>query len=690
MAGLSLAPIVVMSRAQIAARMLRYPEKEKDGTDAPRVLYRDGINCRPETAVEEFAALRRKHGKQGATRKSPARYELPEDGETPVYIQKRRPNGRKYWAVAKDDEEATHVRHEGEVVRESEAIHMIFSAELASVNPNDPKDVQRLFDYVRDVVENNFRATDGTCGVQAKLVAQADGQGMIDENGRRLTDGGKTHVHVVINAVAMKQMTVNGETWEPGRKLSGALTDIEQIKDRHDAFAREHGADHGFRPQEKSRSERRAETRTVTDRRMAAQGKMSNHDTIRAAFETSMEDHRSVDLDGFREVLKEHDVDMNVRVTKSGKNVGQTNLSYRTGDMKQFVRGARLGSHYAFDDTVDEATGEIISGVGSQLEANAAGAPRQGRPAAHQTAPPKPDPVASDEELAEARETMERLAAQERLDAREDRLDAWIDELAHRERTRRKVMLMHRGLDDRTPAGRAELHSMMEVELEQQEAAAAPEPAHVAVPVDVPVPENVPEDVADSAKDERPRSRPSVRLNANLPPVVTVEDILRRRQEKQEQSTAEIAAFEEKARAALETGEDIVEVTTDAERTTAPEQPEPAVEPVRAERPEETPAVSETTEDASEDTEDTQQAVRQQRQVRERQQSAFQQREQQPDFSKPAAAQPEPEPEQPKKKSARQLAEEEVQRELDRRGLGGQQPSPEPEPVMPPPRRRRK
>lgn len=686
MAQLSLAPIVVMSRAQVAARMLRYPEKEKDGSDAPRVLYRDGINCRPETAVEEFAQLRRKHGKQGATRKSPAKYELPEDGETPAYIQKRRPNGRKYWAVAKDDEEATHVRHEGEVVRESEAIHMIFSAELASVNPDDPKDVQRLFDYVRDVVENNFRATDGTCGVQAKLVAQADGQGMIDENGNQLTDGGKTHVHVVINAVAMKQMEVNGETWEPGRKLSGALTDIEQIKDRHDEFASEHGADHGFRPQEKTRSERRAETRTVTDRRMSAQGKLSNHDTIRAAFETSMEDARAVDLDGFREVLGEHDVDMNVRVTKSGKNTGQTNLSYKTGDMKQYVRGARLGSHYAFDDTVDEATGEIISGVGSQLEAKASGAPRQGRPTPHQTAPPKPAPVATEEELAEAQEVMERLAAQERLAAREDRLDAWIDELAAREKTRRRLFLALHGLDDRSAEGRAELHDMMEVELEQQEAAAAasPVPAHAAVPVDVPVPETEPEDVAeDVAKDERSRSRPSVRLNANLPPVVTAEDVLRRRQQTQEQSTAAIAAFEEKARAALDQPETVSE---HAELTEEQEDAEPAVEPVRPvqrpEEPVEAVVESEGSSDASEPDEDTEQAARQHRQVRERQQRAMQQ--EQPDFTRPAS---QPEPEQPKRKTAYQIAEEEIQRELDSRGLGG--PQPEPDPVMPPRRRRK-
>lgn len=117
------------------------------------------------------------------------------------------------------------------------------------------------------------------------------------------------------------------------------------------------------------------------------------------------------------------------------------------------------------------------------------------------------------------------------------------------------------------------------------------------------------------------------------------------------------------------------------------EDAEPVVEPVRAaerpEKPVEAVAESEGSSDASEDSE---QALRQQqRQVRERQQSALEQ--EQPDFSKPAASQPEPEP-APKKKSARQLALEEMERELDRRGLGGQQP--EPDPVMPPPRRRRK
>lgn len=116
------------------------------------------------------------------------------------------------------------------------------------------------------------------------------------------------------------------------------------------------------------------------------------------------------------------------------------------------------------------------------------------------------------------------------------------------------------------------------------------------------------------------------------------------------------------------------------------EDAEPTVEPVRAaDRPEEPVAESE---DASEGAEDSEQALQrqQQRQARERQQRALQQ--DQPDFSKPAASQPEPEPEQPKKKTARRLAEEEMERELDRRGLGGQQPEPEPDPVMPPRRRR--
>lgn len=466
---MTLAPVVTISRSVVAARSLRYPETEKSNSDQPRVLYRDGINCRPETAIEEFARLRHTHGHDGAKalRKVPATYDLPEPGEQATHLRKVYPSGRKHWAEPRDGETATHVRHEGVAyepagraaathrrvgrrwvedpanathvaveggyVRGTEAINLIYSFDLSSVNPHDAADTERAFHYVRAELEEKFSATDGSCAVQAKLVAQADAKGMVDEHGNTLTEGGKFHVHAVLNAVQVKDMEIDGEIFKAGRKLSAKATDIEWLKDRHDQFAREH-QEWGFTPQPKNREERQADKRSTMDRRMAASGRTSNHDTIRDSYEACMNDPRVSDLNSFIEVMHE---DHGITVNARGKK--KPTLSYRLEDMPQSVRGHRLGDHYTYERTL------------SQLEANAAGLPRRKQRPQRKQLPPKPDPIPTIEEIEEARRVVTKLAYEEAL-------ERWIEDWAEEEGLSVERLSIQKDFNSSNSADRQLLH----------------------------------------------------------------------------------------------------------------------------------------------------------------------------------------------------------------------------------------
>ncbi|MDH6238201.1 relaxase/mobilization nuclease domain-containing protein [Cryobacterium sp. CG_9.6] len=385
----------MIGKTAVAARLLRYTEKEKAGGTEPRVLYSEGIRCRVPTAEREFAAVRRVHGKQGAKRKVPAKYELPEPGEVATHVRRARPNGRKYWDVAAGSTAATHVRREGDgYIDEIQAVHVIVSFGLDEVNPDDPEQVRRAFDFVATMM------TDLYPGVQMKLVCQADGAGRA------------AHVHVVQNAVVVERMEVDGQVWEAGRKMSGALTDIGRLRERADDFIKQHGAEYGVEQKLPTVTEQNAEKRSTRDRRMAAKGEISNHDIIRAAFEDSMEDPRSVDLDGFVEVMSEHDVTVNHRVSRAGKPGEKHALSYRLDDMKTPVRGTTLGDHFAFDSTIQ------------QLEDNASGQERERRPEKQRVGAPKATPVPTAQELADAQVVVERLARAERAAQAEDQAAA--------------------------------------------------------------------------------------------------------------------------------------------------------------------------------------------------------------------------------------------------------------------------
>lgn len=463
-------PTIKMLSGEDAAALLKYVDTDKAEQDAPRVLHAAGLLCNPNTATKEFQETRRKHGKQGAVRKAAASYELPDDGEVAVYVRRVGRTGRPSWALANNGETATHLRREGVTYeklthgetdgthrrvgrtwrevdppeathraveggyqKEREVIHMIHSYGLHEVNPDNPDDVLRAFENTVSTVKELFP------GAQAKLIGQADSTGALDGSGQA-----KFHVHVVLNATVARRMEHNGEVWEPGRKLSGALTDIERVRDRADNFLRNH-PENGFKPIEKSSRDRKAEIRRDHDNRMAAQGKVSNDDMLRDAYEDSR-DHlidlhasgQSVDLDTLRSALSARGVETKHDVVGTGRNKGKETLSFwnkdrgtdKNGKM-QWRRGSALGAHFTLMDTVDRTSGEVIPGINSQLEAISQGMGPERRPVRVQAGPAKPLPTMTTEEISDAEHLMVRLAQRERKRrAAEAEIEQWINERA--------------------------------------------------------------------------------------------------------------------------------------------------------------------------------------------------------------------------------------------------------------------
>lgn len=397
-------PVEYAGTTTVASRLLRYTVKPKPGQTAKdRVLHIAGQNCRPGTAEREFAATRRRHGTQGAKRKSPAKYALPEPGEAATHVRRTRPNGRRYWAVAKSGEVATHVRHEGEVVRQAEARHLITSYGRDEVNPEDPEQVAKAFEYV--VARHAAQYP----GEQATFVGQAEGK------------GGKFHVHTTRNATLYQDMEVDGKLYRAGRKLAGDLTDIDKMRERADRFLTEHGDEYDLVPQRlPSVAERKKERRNQRDRRMAAEGALSNQDQIRHAFGAAMDDSRAVDLDTWKAVMADHGVTVTEPGWRRGKSPKVPRLSYQLSGMATPVRAKTLGEHY-----------EHASALG-QLAAKAHGRPRAHRPEFVKAGVPRAAAQSTGEELAAAYEAMARMAREERgLRAAEDEVYRWVAAQAH-------------------------------------------------------------------------------------------------------------------------------------------------------------------------------------------------------------------------------------------------------------------
>lgn len=463
-------PTIKMLSGEEAAALLKYVDTDKAEQDAPRVLHAAGLLCNPNTATKEFQETRRKHGKQGAVRKAAASYELPDDGEVAVYVRRVSRTGRPSWGLANNGETATHLRREGVTYeklthgesdgthrrvgrtwtavdaadathraieggyqKEREVIHMIHSYGLHEVNPDNPDDVLRAFENTLATVKELFP------GAQAKLIGQADSTGALDGSGQA-----KFHVHVVLNATVARRMEYNSDVWEPGRKLSGALTDIELVRDRADAFLTAH-PENGFKPLAKSSRDRKAEIRRDHDNRLSAKGKISTDDVLRTAYEESLDamivlhaSGQSVDLGTLRRALSARDVETKHDIVQTGRNQGKETLSLWNKERgtdkngkRRWRRGSALGAHYTLMDTADKTSGEVIPGIKSQLEATSQGKEPERRPARVQAGPAKHLPTMTTEEISEAERLMVRLAQREReRRAAEAEIEQWINERA--------------------------------------------------------------------------------------------------------------------------------------------------------------------------------------------------------------------------------------------------------------------
>lgn len=446
-------PTVTIGKTPVAARLLRYTLKPKPGdTEKDRVLHVAGQHCRPETSMEEFAAVRRRHGKQGAMRRSPAKYLLPEDGEEATHVRDTRPGGRRYWREAREGEEATHIKHEADYVRQNEAVHYIIGFGPDEVNVDDPEQVAHAFDYTAAL----FRQT--MPGLQVHLVGQADGKGMTPDSETGELRG-KFHVHAVANAVVYEDMNVDGREWRAGAKMAGNLTEIDQVRERHDEYMREH-PDWGFTQKAKSVEDQKKERRSTMDRRMASRGERSNHDVIREAFWSALSDLRSVDdafmatmddprtadRSAFEAVMAEYGAEHGLSVTDPGWRRGKPpktrRISFKVEGMQTSVRGETLGEQYS---------GEFLH---EQLRAVAEGRSIEPRVGPAAAGPPKPVAAPSPKELDEARAVVVELAEEERL-------DAWVDDWAREEQKPVGQLLGERHLDITDEGDRDRLRAMM-------------------------------------------------------------------------------------------------------------------------------------------------------------------------------------------------------------------------------------
>lgn len=438
-------PVVVISRTQVAARLLRYTEKEKAGQVEPRVLFAEGIRCRVPTATQEFRALRLKHGTEGKLRKIPDRYELPSPGEVATHVRHIRPSGRGVWIPAPSGQDATHVRRPGvgtvhtakvvedergvwnyypeaklgdegkyllvgghAYVRESEAVQLIVSFGLDEVNPRDLEQVRQGFEFTRAMVGELYP------GVQAKLVGQADGTGMVDSDKTALTEGGKFHVHVVMNATVAEAMELDGQVWEAGRKLSGPWTDIDRVRDRIDQYIDDHGAAYGIIRNQVPVAEQLADRRGVMDRRMAARAavkgtELSRSDRLREAWWAAIEDDQVTDLATFKDAMAAQGVTVTEPGWRRGKPPKVLRLSYALDGVT--TRGQSLGDRYDYPAVVETLDEKLATGVIPT------------RPTRAKAGPPKPVRAMDDVEADQARRIAEQMT-------REAQLREWIEEQA--------------------------------------------------------------------------------------------------------------------------------------------------------------------------------------------------------------------------------------------------------------------
>ena len=405
----------------------------------------------------EFLGVREAFGTSGAMRKVRGQWKLPEDGQTATHVRRVSESGRGRWVLPGKGETATHLYEpgvvyeyvgrgkgthkksspqsrryvetdvggthiavQGALVPEHEVGHGIMSFSLAEVNPNDPKQVAAAFGYAVAMQ----RAT--RPGVQAVIVGQADGDQPLKGG-----EEPKFHVHIVENMTLYADMEVAGKFVKAGSKLAGDVTDIHRMRDAQDDFLDVHGHEYGLGPQQlPPSSEHAIDKRDAVDRRMAAQGKLSDHEKLKQMWDEAEDDPRVKAVADMIPVLEEMGAQTNHRVTRTGVNAGRESLTVKLPHMRAFAGAKRLGSRYDVEDTVNKDTGEVlVLGLRSRLELKGGGSPRPKRPEPVKAGPPRPIEPPTPHEISTAAAVVAQLAlAEEQIQELEPWLEDWAND----------------------------------------------------------------------------------------------------------------------------------------------------------------------------------------------------------------------------------------------------------------------
>jgi|GEM_PF-4545386 len=280
------------------------------------------------TAAADFLDLRQEHGQQGKVRKSKGRYYEPDDAAEATHLKVG-----KNWRPARPGEKATHVRvaPENEYELCHEGYHMEYSFAPHEVNPDDPQQTAEAFRFIQESLTEMYP------GEQMLMVGQTDAEG--SEAARERGEGGKYHVHVVINSVIAKDMVVEGERFRAGQRLRGTLTDIDELRRRMDERLNERHAEYGLpaqtlAPVGSEQYERgKSDPATYWAR---LKGKLTDKEKVREGVDLAIE-HMSVTYAGSLAGLDRNDRMRTFSETLEAVTDGDVTTSLRetkTGDVK--------------------------------------------------------------------------------------------------------------------------------------------------------------------------------------------------------------------------------------------------------------------------------------------------------------------------------------------------------------------
>lgn len=263
-----------------------------------RAVYEWSQHTRPDSAINDFRRLRREYGQQGATRITQGKYVVPEDPAEATHIKV----GGRY-REAKANEVARYQRLVGgpDRLKSTEALHIVHSFGHHEVNIDDPMQTYQAFESVKAHYKETYP------GAQLYMGAHIDSTG--SKAARARGEKGKFHVHVIMNAVIYKEMTVDiydtraedrandppiGErTYKRGHRAAGPLRNNTQMRIRSDRFINARGHEFGL-PEQKLADPRSPEARAVRKRNheqpARERGEVTPQERVRTTIEETYAD----------------------------------------------------------------------------------------------------------------------------------------------------------------------------------------------------------------------------------------------------------------------------------------------------------------------------------------------------------------------------------------------------------------